>query len=118
MHLIEIYQSLQTIQKKYLHLIKSYNLNFEAYPEIHKSKKSQITFLHLPTYLTFSYLHSFDFLLFLFVITFCYKFFGILFTFFSSIFHRILSNLLIITYLCSWLFRLILNKVFFIGIGL
>lgn len=51
---IQICQSLQTIQKKkYLHLIKSYNLNFEAYPEIHKSKKSQITFLHLPTYLTF-----------------------------------------------------------------
>ena len=47
---IQICQSLQTIQKKkYLHLIKSYNLNFEAYPEIHKSKKSQITFLHLPT---------------------------------------------------------------------
>nr|DAJ30727.1 MAG TPA: hypothetical protein [Caudoviricetes sp.] len=27
-------------------------------------------------------------------------------------------NLLIITYLCSWLFRFILNKVLFIGIGL
>ena len=58
MHLIEIYQSLQTIQKEI-------SVPFEAYPEIHKSKKS---LLHLPTYLTFSYLHSFDFLLFSFPI--------------------------------------------------
>lgn len=69
MRLIEMYQSLQTIQKKYLHLIKSYNLNFEAYPEIHKFKKSQVTgqklqvtfivLTYLPTYLSNIFIFTF-----------------------------------------------------------